>query len=94
MPKDKTITDILGGILTNTQFDEIDHKKYLEEKHLQSEIELKKQLGVKIQAGMDSGINERSMDEIFEAAMLRVECGGGKTERGLELLRKAMINNK
>ena len=33
MPKDKTITDTLVGILTDTQLDEIDHKKYLEEKH-------------------------------------------------------------
>ena len=94
MPKDKTITDTLVGILTGTQLDEIDHKKYLEEKHLQSEIDFKKQLEVKIQAGMDSGISKRSMDEIFEAVMLRVERSGGKTERGLELLRKAMINNK
>ena len=94
MPKDKTITDTLVGVLTDTQLDEIDHKKYLEEKHLQSEIDLKKQLEVQIQAGLDSGTSEHSIDEIFDAAMLRVERGRGKTERGLELLSKAMMNDK
>lgn len=94
MPKGKTITDSLTGVLSDSNLDEIDHKKHLEEKHLQCEIDLKKQLEVKIQAGIDSGISKRSMDEIFDAAMLRVERGKGETERGLELLSKAMMNDK
>ena len=43
---------------------------------------------------INSGISKRSMDEIFEAAMARAERGKGESERGLELLAKALNTHK